>query len=60
MSTTDDRKHPALSSAEPQVREKKTYRSPQLARIGSVRDLTLGGNTTPFADGGASTKKPMT
>jgi hypothetical protein len=58
MSTTEDPKAFEQSSADSLVSDRKPYRSPQLSRVGSVRELTLGGATTPNPDGGIGTLKP--
>jgi hypothetical protein len=37
---------------EPEARERKPYRAPQLRRLGSVRDLTLGSKNGKSEGGG--------
>jgi len=45
----------ADATSEP--RERLPYQTPRLAHLGSVRELTLSGNTTSSSDPG-TTKKP--
>jgi hypothetical protein len=40
-----------------QATAKRPYAAPTLARLGSVRDLTLGQSGGRFADGGAKSRK---
>ena len=57
MSASEDRQKPAGASKQGSG-QKKAYQTPRLATLGSVRDLTLGGVTTPSPDGGQGTRKP--
>lgn len=39
------------------VKLRKPYLTPHVERLGSVRDLTMGGVTSPLPDGGAGSRK---
>ena len=48
---------PDRPASDREGRARKAYRSPTLSYVGTVRELTLGANTTPAVDAGTS-KKP--
>jgi hypothetical protein len=46
MSTTEDEQSTGEGQKDPSPAQKRPYRTPELRRLGSVAELTLGGGNT--------------